>query len=472
MVVGALFKHWSLRFLAPDTVLRRTYDAFKDLLRFDIQCHELMAEFEELYYQGRREDFAAIRVRYRKLSAGVQAMLSALERMQPGRTASLREYFIKYDFYAQMLLEPPERFLTPPYVLDHEKLHPASLVGSKSHNLLRIQKAQQADVPPGFSITVSATAMLMAHNQLRPAVDLLLARMDTASPESVAACSSALMTLVRSMEIPAGLSEPVLDEYDRMARDFPEDASPLVAVRSSAMQEDGRHSFAGQYHSALAVPRDGILNAYLEVLASKYTPEALLYRIHTGLSDEETDMAVLVLAMIDAAASGVAYSRMAAPDGGDEQLLVQSVHGLGQPLVQGEVLPDRFIFAPPETKEPASVHHGGQEQGLFMREDALLVEALPAELQHKPAITAHEAALVAAQTRLLEQSFGQPQDVEWVLDNGRKLHIVQSRPLKHEKEAPQPSGVIAGDFFRAGNSSFLNARAFCFCFSRLKGRMS
>lgn len=105
MVVGALFKHWSQRFLAPDTVLRRTYDAFKDLLKADIQCHELMAEFEELYYQGKREDFAAIRVRYRKLSEGVKTMVAALERMQPGRTATLREYYIKYDFYAQMLLE-------------------------------------------------------------------------------------------------------------------------------------------------------------------------------------------------------------------------------------------------------------------------------------------------------------------------------------------------------------------------------
>ncbi len=445
MVVGALFKHWSLRFLAPDTVLRRTYEAFKDLLRFDIQCHELMAEFEELYYQGRREDFAAIRVRYRKLSASVQGMLSALERMQPGRTSSLREYFIKYDFYAQMLLEPPERFLTPPYAVGHNELHPASLVGNKSHSLLRIQQAQQAEVPAGFSITVSSAAMLMAHNQLRPAVDLLLARMDTTSPASVAARSSALMTLVRSMEIPPELSEAVLDEYDRMAMAFPEDAPPLVAVRSSAMQEDGRHSFAGQYHSALAVPRDNILGAYLEVLASKYMPEALLYRIHTGLSDEETDMAVLVMAMIDAAASGVAYSRIAAPDAGGDQLLVQSVYGLGQPLVQGEVLPDCFVFSPPEREEPGSVHSGCQEQGLFLRHGALVFATLPQELRQKPAIKVEEAALIATQTRLLEDAFGQAQDVEWVLDSGRTLYIVQSRPLKHEENTLQLSQVAIED---------------------------
>ena len=441
MVVGALFKHWSQRFLAPDTVLRRTYDAFKDLLKADIQCHELMAEFEELYYQGKREDFAAIRVRYRKLSEGVKTMVAALERMQPGRTATLREYYIKYDFYAQMLLEPPERFLTPPFVVGHDELHPASLIGNKSHSLLRIAQAQQAEVPAGFTITVSASALLMAHNQLRPAVDLLLARMDTSSRESVEASSAALMTLVRSMELPTELSEAILDGYDDMARAFPEDAEPLVAVRSSAMQEDGRHSFAGQYYSALSVQRDDILSAYLEVLASKYTPEAILYRIHAGLADEETDMAVLVLAMIDGVASGVAYSRMAAPDEGPDQLLVQSVYGLGLPLVQGEVVPDRFVYAPPESSQPAEVESGSQEQQLVQRGPALQLEDLPAALQEKTAITAAEAGQIAEQSRLLEQAFQSPQDVERVLDQDRTLYIVQSRPLKHEKKsAPKEGG--------------------------------
>ena len=107
MAVGARFKYWSQRFLAPDKVLKNTYEAFKDLLASDISCHELMAEFEELYYEGRLEDFAAIRLRYRKLGEGVEQMLGALERMQPGRTSLLREYLQKYDFYIQMLLAPP-----------------------------------------------------------------------------------------------------------------------------------------------------------------------------------------------------------------------------------------------------------------------------------------------------------------------------------------------------------------------------
>ena len=43
--------------------------------------------------------------------------------------------------------------------------------------------------------------------------------------------------------------------------------------------------------------REGLLAAYLEVVASKYSPQALLYRIHAGISDEEAAMAVLVLAI-------------------------------------------------------------------------------------------------------------------------------------------------------------------------------
>ena len=77
MPVGALFKHWSLRVFAPDRMLRQTYEAFKTLLGHDISSHELMAEFAELYHEGRQEDFARVRGRYRQLAEAVVGMVTA-----------------------------------------------------------------------------------------------------------------------------------------------------------------------------------------------------------------------------------------------------------------------------------------------------------------------------------------------------------------------------------------------------------
>jgi pyruvate,water dikinase len=92
MLVGALFKHWSLRLFAPDQMLRLTYETFKILLRHDIRSHELMAEFAELCYEGRQEDFARTRDRYRQLAEAVAGMVIALEQMLPGQAGTLNNF--------------------------------------------------------------------------------------------------------------------------------------------------------------------------------------------------------------------------------------------------------------------------------------------------------------------------------------------------------------------------------------------
>ena len=438
-MLGALVKHWSERFLLPDRVLQRTYEAFKSLLVHDGASHNLMAEFEELYHDGRREDFSRTRRRYLRMAAAVEGMVSELERMNPGQAGGLRDYLKKYDFYARLLLEPPEQFLIPPFAVGHDEPVEAKLIGNKSHNLLRLQQAGAARVPAGFTITATTFSLLVEHNGLRPALDLLLASIDPEQPESLEEISQSLMTLVRRMEIPDAVQDEILDRFDHLGAEHT--GPPLrVAVRSSALHEDSDHSFAGQYHSVLGVGRSGLLGAYLEVVASKYTPEALLYRISAGLSDEEAAMAVLVLTMVDAAASGVVYTRSPAPDGKGERLLVQSVSGLGLPLVGGEITPDMFLFAPGADR-PDQALAGRQQQRLVLVDGTVRTEVMDDAAARPLSLTEDEAVRLAAAARQLEEFFGAPQDIEWAVDQERELYILQSRPLLSETE-PDPQATV------------------------------
>ncbi len=434
MLVGALFKHWSLRLFAPDRMLRLTYETFKTLLSFDIRSHELMAEFAALYYEGRQEDLARTRARYRQLAEAVAGMVLALEQMHPGQAASLHDYFNKYDFYIRLLLAPPEQFFIPPFVVCHDTPADTALVGYKSAHLLQLSTASKALVPPGFTITTTTFALLVEHNGLRPAIDLLLANIDPESSSCLEETSQALMTLVRRMDIPHSVSQIITAEYDRLASLYSE-GSPRVAVRSSAVHEDGNHSFAGQYHSVLGVGRDELMAAYLEVIASKYSPEALLYRINTGLCDEEAAMAVLVLVMVDSVASGVVYTRDPSVTGGEAPLLVQSIHGLGLPLVGGEIIPDLYIF-PPQSATPSQSIAGCQHQRLVLLEGRLHEEPLVASDRISLSLSREQAVLLAATSRELETFFGSPQDIEWALGCNQDLYILQSRPL-HIEAAPQ-----------------------------------
>lgn len=424
MQVGALFKHWSLRLLAPDRVLQKTYDAFKQLLAHDGRCHVLLAEFSALVAENRHEDCAKTRIRHRQLTESVLGMVDALAQMRPGAAGSLREYVHKYDFYIRLQLAPPERFLIPPFIVGHAALADPALVGGKSGHLLELHLGADVPVPAGFTITTTTFDLVLAHNHVRPALDLLLAAIDIEDEQGLERISQSLMTLVRHLDIPPQVEEEVLAAYDTLAASTA--GEPVVAVRSSAQQEDGTYSFAGQYDSVLGVDRDGLFTAYLEVLASKYTPEALLYRIHSGLADEDAAMAVLVLTMVDGVAGGVVYTRD--PTGSHENaLLINSIHGLGAPLVHGEVVPEVFVV-PEGATEPSLHHPGEQVEQLVLRGNLLVQEPYTGD---GPSLAEAQVKELSALSRRIEAFYeGRPQDIEWVVDRQGALIILQARPLE------------------------------------------
>jgi pyruvate,water dikinase len=112
-------------------------------------------------------------------------------------------------------------------------------------------------------------------------------------------------------------------------------------MRSSAIGDDTEASFAGQYATELNVTRDNLLEAYKAVLASKYSPRAISYRLRYGLEDRDTHMCVAGIVMIDSRASGVLYT--VDPSRPDSNLLkINSIWGLGEHLVSGEASPDEF----------------------------------------------------------------------------------------------------------------------------------
>ena len=422
MQLNRLFKHWSFRIFAPGTVLREKYEAFKRLLIYDARCHEQMAEFQDLLHGNRREDLCRMRKRFSLFSDQVYGMVTSLEIMAPGEYVSLKDYHKKFDFYVRFLLAPPAIDFGPPFVLSLDEIEPESKnIGNKAKNLSILKSELHLPIPSGFAVTTNAFHYLVEYNNLRTRLDDLLSELNIESSHSMNWISGQLMERIRNAEVPPDIEQAILASYEELERDG---RAVITAVRSSAISEDGEYSFAGQYTSLLGITKEKIITAYLEVLASKYLPEALFYRISNGLSDEETAMSVLVLEMVAAEYSGVLYTR--APlqeDEGDDTLHLHVVRGLGESLVGGTVTPAQYVL----TRE-------GQPKLLRRKErDAVLSQ--------------RQIEKIGRWGAAIENHFNAAQDIEWAIDTDGDLFFLQTRPLQISSgvELPGESTAVKVD---------------------------
>jgi pyruvate,water dikinase len=102
-------------------------------------------------------------------------------------------------------------------------------------------------------------------------------------------------------------------------------------------------SFAGQFLTKLNVPLEQFFPAYLEILASQFSPTALVYLAPKGLAHRELAMSVGCLAMVPARAAGVLFTEdpLGREDG---RMVIDAAWGLGPTVVEGTLVPDRYVL--------------------------------------------------------------------------------------------------------------------------------
>ncbi|HAY22638.1 MAG TPA: pyruvate kinase [Desulfobacterales bacterium] len=412
MKFNQLFRYWLLQIFLPGRFLRYKYRLFQELLHRDQRCLELLTALEEILHKQKSVDWARIEKLVRELITATRNLIRSLAAMHPTAYDQLEEQLGFLNAVLDGIVTLPENDSTPPYTvsLGMPGLEPA-LVGGKAHALNRIALEAGLPMPEGFIITTKAFQLFLQHNRLRPRLNELLAEVDPQNWEQLTQLSEKIMSLVENGEVPAVVGEEIacrVGEYHRRGLDGP------WCLRSSALSEDGEASFAGQYLSVLQVADQDILAAYKGVLASKYSPRALAYRLHCGLADQDTPMAVIFLEMIDAVTGGVMYTQT--PElvhEADAPLAVYAVCGLGRQLVDGRAEPEIFYL----TREAAP---------------------RPLEFGSEPrsCLSSATAVLLAQWGMMLETMFGRPQDIEWCQDKVGNCYILQSRPLKIESSHP------------------------------------
>jgi pyruvate,water dikinase len=417
---------------------KERYRQFRLLLAANNKALEIMSEMEEALGGGRPFGMSFVRSRSTAAAVNVHQMVRSLDALAPGRYPGLEPRFheLRGAVRAELARSPAEP--AGPLVLELGEIgkEQADAAGAKMANLGEVRGRVGLDTPPGFAVTARAMRRFFAHHGLDQEIARRITAFDPQRPEGVFKLSSEIMQLIVAAELPAEVAEAIAAAYASLERE----AHPgvTVAVRSSALGEDAAGaSFAGQYRSQLNVRGEHLALAYREVVASLYSPQAMTYRLGRGIPDEEAAMYVGVLAMVEAAAGGVAYT-CDPLNLRDRRVQVHSAWGLPKGVVDGEAEADLFVVE----REPLAVAERrlGDKQHQFRcyaEEGVCRLESAGPEAS-APSLDDGQVLAVAAAALKLEEHYGAPQDVEWAWTDDGRLWMLQCRPLQ-QQEAPAGS---------------------------------
>jgi pyruvate,water dikinase len=330
------------------------------------------------------------------LNSEIRELTASLSAFHPVRYALLDNYRRKYAFYARLALVEEDPPTDPPYAKSLGTHQDEELAGGKGSTLSYIRSQLHLPTPRGLVITTQAFGRFLQDNNLREWINSQLARLGPDAEQEYGEVSRNIQARIMQTEMPDEITQAV---WAVLEAENLESAS--LAVRSSAVAEDRLASFAGQYESLLHVPARDWVQAYKSVLASKYSAHALYYRVHQGYTDQQTSMAVIIMPMLEAAVSGILYTRRE-----DDHTCMDTymVRGSGQELAAGS-----------KYQAWTALRTKGQ--------------SWEAETSGEVLVDADALDRLYQAGQLLDQTFGSAQDVEWVLDTAGRLFIVQSRPL-------------------------------------------
>lgn len=329
-------------------------------------------------------------------------------------------------------------------VLDWEQAVEAGpqVAGGKGWNLARLAR-YGFRVPQGVVLAAAAYEAFIDFNKLRGLIMTAADRLtgDELSTPAGRELLSGLRNRIREGDMPPEVISAVICKLAGSGLG----GRPL-AVRSSATHEDGEQtSFAGIHDSFLNVQGlSGLLAAVINCYVSLWSERAVAYRRRMEISDYDLAPAVVLMEMVQAESSGVAFSCDPLNGRGD-RLVIAANFGLGESVVGGRIEPDQYLLAYSAMTGDLQLLecHVGSKRACSVPLDGggTAVRGQTAETSGRAVLNAGQAMELARLTRQVLLCFGQAeqhQDIEWAYD-GSCFHLLQARPVTALPDTTYPA---------------------------------
>ncbi|RJP22087.1 MAG: hypothetical protein C4527_22420 [Candidatus Omnitrophota bacterium] len=423
-----LFKKESRKTGASLLTLNDRLRDFLTLLHKHDQVLAVLGDMEEKHQKAEPFDIHYIRSSLNEIRHGMNLIVEKMIALGGEKYGILRERCAVIESEIASVCPgahpiEPDEFIIPFNQLDRSH---APGVGSKNAQLGELKTKLSIPVPEGFAITAWAYQHFLTVNRLQTKIDEYLDKVDLSRLDELEQVSREVQLLITTSPVPRDLEDAIYAAYDDLKSRVP---LGRVALRSSAIAEDAFYSFAGQYATILNVRENHLIDHYKDILASQFSAKAIYYLLGHTLSEAEFAMSVGCVAMVDAAAGGVVYTRNPIhPD--RDCLLVHSVFGLGKSLVDGTLTPDVFRIARRDGTIEKS-HIAPKPTRLVLKNDeGIEEEKVPEEKQTQASIEPFHLTQLVDYALKIEAHYGCPQDIEWAIDREGRLCFLQTRPLR------------------------------------------
>jgi len=332
---------------------------------------------------------------------------------------------------------------TPQYIAWFETLCNADVgrVGGKNASLGELVQrltAQGIRVPEGFASTAAAYRAYVEANDIGSKLASLMQEMKQGRA-TLHETGEAARRLFLDGEFPAAISRVIRESYRELSRRCGV-AEASVAVRSSATAEDlPDASFAGQQETFLNVRGEHeLLEACRRSYASLFTDRAISYRETKGFDHMTIALSIGVQRMVraDIGSSGVMFS-IDTESGFPRAVVVNAAWGLGEPVVQGSVDPDKYVVFKPllaDTRlRPIIEKTVGAKQTKMVYASGgsartTTVQTTQRERQSY-VLSDQEILLLGRWAVSVESHYGRAMDMEWAKDGETgELYMLQARP--------------------------------------------
>lgn len=286
------------------------------------------------------------------------------------------------------------------------------------------------NLPNGVATTSESYYYFLDQTGLRQKITDILEGLDVKDVDDLRLRGAKIRKTILSAKLPEDFEEEIRRGYRELGQKCGRD-NLTVAIRSSATAEDlPNASFAGQQETYLnIIGEDAVVKAAHKCIASLFTDRAIVYRDENGFDHMKVALSVGIQQMVAvrSESAGVMFT-IDTESGFRNAVVISSIYGIGENIVQGRVSPDEFtVFKP--TMAILKRKIGTKKEKMIPTPDGKTknIKVSHAD-QDRYSINDDQVLTLARWGMEIEKHYGKPMDIEWALDeDDGQLYIVQAR---------------------------------------------